>query len=364
MTKDQPAGPGAADTELLGALALLQQRRQPYAELLAGIVLETIERFPPASGKLVAEIGSGSGQLRDWVSPDLRGRMVHTDPSESALKSLRQRAPDAKTRPSPAERLPFGDGSCAAVLGLCVFDAIQDQAAVVAEVARVLTPGGRFVHFMDMATLLEAPFEKLAASGLVPIPNVFGDPADHEWPLDIVLVQRDWLRGLLDFAARNAHPLVAGFGGYFGAFLADPFDVQAATSIFKSIASNGEMRRALVTFLESTGRLSFQQGYPAIEPLPFHSGRYLQSVLDTAFKNNDAFRIELSQIVTKSRWLPREGASTVSYRSLCLGHQRIMNEHPRRLLTDSAQERISREGPPPDETLIEAGVFVFVAQRV
>ena len=78
-----------------------------------------------------------------------------------------------------------------------------------------------------MATLLDAPFRKLAAAGMVPIPNVFGDPGDEEWPLDIYLVKREWLAGLLDFAVRTGHPLAAAFGPFFAAFLTAPpaFDV-------------------------------------------------------------------------------------------------------------------------------------------
>ena len=116
-----------------------------------------------------------------------------------------------------------------------------------AEIGRVLAPGGCFVHLMDMATLLEAPFAKLAASGLVPIPNVFGDPGDHEWPLDIVLVKRDWLDGLFGLAAGVGSPLSAELGGYCRAFFAMPFDTNAATKTFKAVASSGEKRHALLT---------------------------------------------------------------------------------------------------------------------
>ena len=118
-----------------------------------------------------------------------------------------------------AGALPFDAGSVAAVLGLCVFDAIADQDAAVAEAARVLSPGGRFVHFMDMATLLETPFAKLHASNLVPIPNVFGDPGDHEWPLDIVLLARDWLDGVLARRDATGHPLAATLNATFAPFL-------------------------------------------------------------------------------------------------------------------------------------------------
>ena len=126
-------------------------------------------------------------------------------------------APTPTSRVPPPKRCRSRPARAAAVVGLCVFDAVGDAQAAVAEIARVLAPGGRFVHLLDMATLLEQPFEKLAGSGLVPIPNVFGDPGDHEWPLDIVLLRRDWLANLLRFAAGAGHPFAATFAPIFRA---------------------------------------------------------------------------------------------------------------------------------------------------
>ena len=185
----------------MGALELLARRRAPYGELLAAIVGDVLHRFPPGPGRVV-EIGAGAGQLGAWLPPALAARTVFTEPAAVASGA----GAGARLR-AAAGALPFASGGVAAVLGLCVFDAIADQAAAVADIARVLAPGGRFVHFLDMATLLETPFAKLHASNLVPIPNVFGNPGDHEWPLDLVLLARDWLDTVLGVAARAGHPL-------------------------------------------------------------------------------------------------------------------------------------------------------------
>lgn len=350
----------AAALESLEALELLRGRREAYATLLAEIVADTCRDFPVRADGMVLEIGAGTGALRPCLPADLRERTTHTDPSEAALRVLRERAPQARTRVAGAEALPVEEGAAAAVVALCVFDAVADRGTVVREVARVLRPGDRFFHFLDMATLLEEPFAKLAAGGLVPLPNVFGDPADSEWPLDIVLVARDWLTGLLRWATTAAHPLSAAFSGYFGAFLHAPFDVARATSIFKAVASNGDSRRTLVTLLESAGRAAFRAGLPAIEPLPFHSGRYLQSILETAFGDGGPFHVERSAIVTRAAWA-KGGARR--YRSLCLGHQRLQDDFPSRFLTADAATRVASGGILDDETLTELGVYVFVAVR-
>jgi SAM-dependent methyltransferase len=383
----------AGPSELLAALALLRQRRAPYAELLARIVGETLQEFPAPRQTLGVEIGAGTGQLRDWLPAPVRSATVHTDPSPEVLRVLSAGAPDARVAVAAAEQLPFASGALGSVLALCVFDAIAavDQSVAVAEIARVLCPGGRFVHFLDMATLLDAPFTKLVASGLIPMPNVFGDPADHDgpadgtadatsaagsnetssWPRDILLVRRDWLIGLLDFTLRLGHPLPHRFAPYFGAFVAPAgaFDVKQATDRFKALASSGEERQAFAELLTSACQLAFQSGYPAIAPLPFHSGRYLASVLGASFRENGAFHISRCEISARSLWRPPPPGEATRYRSLCLGHQRVMDHLPGRLLSESARVcaadwTSAPAGLPARKMLVEAGVFVFVATRL
>ena len=357
----------AADSELLDALGLLRQRRAPYVGPLAAIVAEVLDRFPLAPHGPIVEIGAGTGHLREWLPAPVRGRVVHTDPSPAALRDLQRRAPEARIALAPAAGLGFADSACAGALGLCVFDAVHAAGgadAAVAELARVLQPGARFVHFLDMATLLEAPLRKLDADGLVPIPNVFGDPSDQEWPLDIVLFQRDWLTGLLALALRSGHPLATTFGLYFGAFLAEPFDAKGAGDLFTAVAANGELRQALASQLASGCQVALQQGYPALAARPFHSGKHLAQVLDTTFTACGAFQIELSEIVTSAAWSPASNQGTSRYQSLCLGHERRSADFPRRLLTESARARLASGAVPGDQTLREAGVFAFVARRI
>ncbi|HEY5449255.1 MAG TPA: methyltransferase domain-containing protein [Polyangia bacterium] len=342
---------------LRASLDLLARRRAPYAGPMAAIAGDLLARFPPANGRPLLEIGAGAGQLRGWLPAGLRGRVVHSEPADAAARALRAHAPDATVLRAAAEALPVAAGSCGAVLGLCVFDAVADKAATAAEIARALAPGGRFVHLLDMATLLEQPFAKLANSGLVPIPNVFGDPGDHEWPLDIVLLERAWLEDLLRFAAAAGHPFAEAFTPIFAPFFTAPFDVAAATGAFKAIAGNGERRRTLAALLTSASRLSVAQGHPAVEPLPFHSGRYLQSLMATTF-TAAGFAIELSEIVARAIRRPAaDDEKTLRYRSLCVGHERLEQELPRRLLV------AVREPPADGDILVETGAFAFVARK-
>jgi SAM-dependent methyltransferase len=320
-------------------------------------------------GLPLLEIGAGTGQLRAFLAQAMRERVVHSDPSELALSVLKGRTPEAQVVNASAEQLPFAEAACGAVIGLCVFDALANHAQVVSECARVIAPGGRFIHFMDMATLLEAPFAKLLASKLVPIPNVFGDPADFEWPLDVLLLPGEWLRGLLSFIRTIGYPSPQSLGHYFQSALSASSEQGAtkATELFKAIASSGQSRHELMTFLARASQLAASRGYPALAPLPFHSGRYLQSVIESAFRENPAFRIERSEVVKTAKWQPRPPGPT-RYRSLCVGHQRLLDAPPERLLSESERTRLSAEGAAvasgSDQLLVELGVYVFVAERV
>jgi SAM-dependent methyltransferase len=362
---------GAGDATLLATLDLLARRRVPYAELLARITGDVLARWPLGEDAAL-ELGAGTGALRAWLPPAIAARAVHSDPSMGALALLRGRHREARVAAARAERLPIGDRACGGVLGLCVFDAIHAggadvEKAAVAEIARVLAPGGRFVHLLDMATLLDAPFAKLVAGGLVPIPNVFSDPAEHSWPLDILLLRRDWTAGLLELAGRASHPLAHEFGPFFQLFLAPAvtFDAERAADAFKAVASDGERRFALSRGIASACQLAVQQGYPTFQPLPFHSGRYLASVLDTLFRDSGAFRVEHSEIVTQSLWRPAAGArGAPRYRSLALGHERAMAELPARLLDESARQPPAGIDAGAGATLVEAGAYVFVATRL
>jgi len=351
-----------ADDELRASFDLLARRRSPYAGALSAVAGDVLARFPPGDGGPVLEIGAGGGALRRLLPASVGARLIQSERSPTATRALRAAAPGAPMLSAAAEALPVSNGACGAVVALCVFDALADPEAAAAEIARVLAPGGRFVHLLDMATLLEQPFAKLAGAGLVPIPNVFGDPGDHEWPLDIVLLRRDWLTGLLRFAGGAGHPFAAGFAAAFAPFLstrapAPSFDVAAATAAFKAIAGHGDRRRTLAAALTSASRAYVAAGHSPVEPLPFHSGRYLQSLLATTF-TTAGFTIELSDIVAKSIHRPATTDERgLRYRSLCLGHERLESTLPGRLLTPAP------DAPAAGEILVEAGVFCFVARR-
>jgi SAM-dependent methyltransferase len=88
------------------------------------------------------EIGCGTGVRAPYVA-ELGYTPVGVDISAGMLAHARGRLPVVR---ADAGRLPFADGSVPAAVGVMVHTDLPDFPAAVREVARVLRPGGVFVH--------------------------------------------------------------------------------------------------------------------------------------------------------------------------------------------------------------------------
>jgi SAM-dependent methyltransferase len=95
------------------------------------------------------DLGAGNQPFRPWYEP-ISHSVVAVDVADApGLDALSFAAP-----------LPFRDGSFDAVLSTSVFEHVDDIDAAVAEVARTLRPGGRFVITMPfLYPTHEAPYD-------------------------------------------------------------------------------------------------------------------------------------------------------------------------------------------------------------
>jgi ubiquinone/menaquinone biosynthesis C-methylase UbiE len=107
--------------------------RQMRRDLLAG-----------AQGRVV-ELGAGTGANLD-LYPDGVEEVVAVEPDPHMAKRLRaalsESTRSASVSEAPAEHLPFEDSSFDTAVSTLVFCTVPDPAAALAEVARVLKPGG------------------------------------------------------------------------------------------------------------------------------------------------------------------------------------------------------------------------------
>jgi SAM-dependent methyltransferase len=113
---------------------------------LAGELTEVIERLiGPGPGRCL-DLGCGPG-LHISTLLDLGWTVTGVDISEDQLRLARERVGDAaELLLANALSLPFPDGSFDAVLSAFTHTDVDDFAAVLGEVVRVLRPEGRLVY--------------------------------------------------------------------------------------------------------------------------------------------------------------------------------------------------------------------------
>jgi SAM-dependent methyltransferase len=127
------------------ALTLADSREEAIAELTAyaDSVKRTIERIKPIDPNArVLEVGSGAHGLIFFLGfPDAIGLDPLADIYPSLFPQWQHRA---RTVRGYGEALPFGDASFDLVLCDNVIDHAERPLAILAEIARVLRPGGTF----------------------------------------------------------------------------------------------------------------------------------------------------------------------------------------------------------------------------
>lgn len=324
------------------------------------MISESLQRWLPVEGTVV-EIGMGDGQLRERLPEDLLLRVVHTEPLAAASRDFRKKHPEVTVLQAPAERLPVETGSAAGVLGLCVMDVVPDGAAVAHELARVLRPGGRFIHWLDMSTVLKPVVASLSGTNMVPFPNVFSDPVEGEWPEDLFLMPREQLALIVAILTSSGHALALPMKQYLATYSSSPLAVGAASAELVQLQDNAALRNLLKGAFQAAFELAGSETraqLAAFQGRPVSSALHLARRMSDWFGEQSGFRVEESRVARVWELRPRApGAFT--YMSCAVGEQRSLSYIPEGLLcSDAATVRDERE------TLLELGVFLFVASRI
>ena len=148
-----------------------------YVEQILPLALQLLDGY-----ETILDLGCGEGQIARLLAERSFGtKVIGVDPTVSQIDAAMKRGGTAAFGAAGASALPHPDSSFDAVLACLVFEHIDPLDPAVAEVARVLRPGGRFAFFLNHP-LLQTP-----GSGWIDDHMV--EPADQYWRIGPYLVE-------------------------------------------------------------------------------------------------------------------------------------------------------------------------------
>lgn len=257
ITKDNTAACCAAFYEQDWVATLLADSFHPGGAAMSERLLDGLD-LP--EGCTVVDIACGTGT----TALALAGRghnVVAVDFSEKNLARVAERAAEAgltdRIRPVQADAasLPLEDNSATAVLAECALSTFVDKPKSVAEIARVLTPGG-VVGITDM--VLNAPLPSALAEVIGPwacLQDAMTVPGYQRLFLDAGLratVYVDESEGLYTMARELKRKLVVvGLGKMAGALGEMNLDIAQARALIEqstALVDSGVVEYARITF--------------------------------------------------------------------------------------------------------------------
>ncbi len=146
-----------------------------YTDQIIPIIVEALR-----DSSLVLDVGTGEGQIARELAA-AGPTVVGLDPIWGQVAEAEKRGGGVKVVQAPAASLPFPDETFDAAVACLVFEHIDDVDSAIAEVARVLKPGGRFVF------LLNHPLLQTPGSGW--IDDQILDPPEQYWRIGPYLIE-------------------------------------------------------------------------------------------------------------------------------------------------------------------------------
>jgi ubiquinone/menaquinone biosynthesis C-methylase UbiE len=148
-----------------------------YEEQIIPLAKEELEGFGT-----ILDVGCGDGQIARALAAQ-GSQVMGIDPTQLHIAIANERGGGPSYQLGSATSLPVADNSQDAVVACLVFEHIDDVDAAIAEVARVLRPGGQFSFFLNHP-LLQTP-----GSGW--IDDHIIDPPEQYWRIGPYLVETE-----------------------------------------------------------------------------------------------------------------------------------------------------------------------------
>jgi SAM-dependent methyltransferase len=215
----------------------LRRRASAYTGVTTGI--DARERLvgavTDARPRRVLEVGCGWGELAEWIARATEAEVVAIDLSPRMVELAGARGVDARL--ADVQSLPFDDAEFDVVVAAWMLYHVPDLDRGLAEISRVLRPGGRLVAVTNSRFhLLE--LRELVGSG--PSSLKFSREDGETWLRErFAVVERHDIDGLLEFADRDAVSEYVQASISMSPFIAnlparvdEPFVARRANSIF------------------------------------------------------------------------------------------------------------------------------------
>lgn len=215
----------------------LQRRASAYTGVHTGVdarvpVVAAVAACAPSR---ILEVGCGWGELAAWLARETGSEVIAVDLSPRMVELARQRGVDARV--ADVQALPFGDGEFDCVVAAWMLYHVPDLEGGIAELARVLQPGGTLVavtnsrfHLIELRELVGSGPSTLSfnrENGEELLRRCFTD------------VRREDVDGRLEFADRaaveayvRASITMSPFVGNLPETIEEPFFARRANSIF------------------------------------------------------------------------------------------------------------------------------------
>lgn len=148
-----------------------------YEEQIIPLACEELAGF-----QKILDVGCGDGQIARALATQ-GSDVLGIDPTELHIAIARERAGGPRYELGSALKLPVDDASQDAVVACLVFEHIDEVDKALAEVSRVLKPGGQFSFFLNHP-LLQTP-----GSGW--IDDHIIDPPEQYWRIGPYLVETE-----------------------------------------------------------------------------------------------------------------------------------------------------------------------------
>jgi len=183
----------------------------------------------------VLEVGCGWGELADWIARESGAEVIATDLSPRMVDLARERGVNARL--ADVQELPFADGEFDVAVAAWMLYHVPDLDRGLAELARVLRPGGRLVALTNSRFHL-IELRELVGSG--PSTLSFARETGEELLAPhFARIRRADIDGQLQFADRAeveqyvlASISMSPFVGNLPPAVDEPFFARRANSIF------------------------------------------------------------------------------------------------------------------------------------